>query len=64
MKGFLTSERREEVPFFIVAFSPGKGVTAIGGFLQMIGRNFWSITMKLGQSVAFGSPEGTSLFIF
>ena len=45
---FLTSERSEEVPFFIAAYGPGKGVTAIGGFLGKSCLIFWSRMMKLG----------------
>ena len=63
-RDFLTSERSEEVPFFIAAFGPGKGVTAIGGFLRKSCLNFWTRMMKLGQNVYFFKPERLASSLF
>ena len=53
----LTSERSEEVPFFIAAFSPAKGVTAIGGFCHESCLIFWSRLTKFWSNVCFWKPE-------
>ena len=60
----LTSERSEEVPFFIAAFGPGKGVTAISGFLGISCLCFWSRRMKFGSNVYFGNTERSCTSFF
>ena len=61
---FLTSERSEEVPFFIVANGPGKGCTPVRGFLCESCLKFWTRWMKLGEKVDISKPDRIALLDF